>query len=518
MTEEGDGSPLRRRSPPTPKKFEIEPEEEPTGPLKDEDHSEEASKEIEDEDEDEPAPGWHHSPPTSPPLLDMIDFPPSSTLPPTPPLPSSPRDFEMEQQDSDEDDGPPPGWDDRYQLKEQEPEQLVTLAAASAISSDIQTEDVQQDAHNEEGEPQSQAHPCLPPEVAPSEEDSEDDGPPPGWDSKCQPEAKLQKTPQSDMKMEDVFHDAQNEEGQPTPEVPSVDREDSEDEGPPPGWDSNSMCQPEPEFQKTPQSDSSDIKMNYVHQDEGNENGLESQLQSQPRSSPAPEIVPSDINVEEQDLEDDGPPPGWNPKCQLEPNLQMACPTTPPPDFKIEEDKEVALDKEGSPTGGGSTPQHQTHVHSSLPLPVVQSGNAGTGYESNNARIIEENPQQVSRQQSIYPIKPQISMPKPPMTMNNPEMGQMVCGSCRHLLSYPRGAQYVECACCLEENYVLEEHEVGQVVCGGCKVLLMYPHGAPKVRCANCRTETEIGDQNRRPPLHEHKRRGRQHLKRMQAG
>lgn len=36
------------------------------------------------------------------------------------------------------------------------------------------------------------------------------------------------------------------------------------------------------------------------------------------------------------------------------------------------------------------------------------------------------------------------------------EMAQMVCGSCRHLLSYPRGARYVECACCLEENYVLE--------------------------------------------------------------
>ncbi|KAF5811932.1 putative transcription factor Znf-LSD family [Helianthus annuus] len=102
--------------------------------------------------------------------------------------------------------------------------------------------------------------------------------------------------------------------------------------------------------------------------------------------------------------------------------------------------------------------------------------------------------------------------------MNNHEMGQMVCGSCRHLLSYPRGARYVECACCLVENYVLEEHEVGQVVCGSCNVLLMYPYGAPKVRCATCRAETEIGDQNRRPPLSEHKRRARQHLKRVQAG
>ncbi|KAI7736238.1 hypothetical protein M8C21_022688, partial [Ambrosia artemisiifolia] len=448
----------------------------------------------------------------------MIDFtPPSTALPPTPPLPSSsPTDLAMEHRhsdDEDDEDGPPPGWDNRYQLKEQEEQ----LAATLAVSSDIQTDDVRQDAPNEEGEPPSQAHHCLPPEVPPTveEQDSEDDGPPPGWDSKCQPEPKLQETPQSDMNMEDVLQDAHNEESQPTPEVPSdiiVDPEDSEDEGPPPGWDSkcqpepklqeisqsdmkmedvlpdahnedgqptpevpsvdhensedegpppgwDAKCQPEPKLQKTLQSDSSDTKTNHVQQDARNENGP----QSQSCSSPAPELVPS---VEEQDLEDDGPPPGWNSKCQLEPNLQMACPTTPPSDFKIEEDKEHALDKEGSPPG--------------------------TGHEPNNVKTIEESPQPPSRQQSIHPMKAQITVPKPPMIMNNPEMGQMVCGSCRHLLTYPRGARYVECACCLEENYVLEEHEVGQVVCGNCNVLLMYPYGAPKVRCANCRAETEV--------------------------
>ncbi|XP_076941395.1 uncharacterized protein LOC143610937 [Bidens hawaiensis] len=325
-----------------------------------------SSKEIEDDDD------VSHLPP----LLDMIDFPPALTLPPTPPLPCSPADLEMEEQDSDEDDGPPPGWDNRYQLKEQQAEQLVTLADTSAVSSDIhmQTKDARKDAHNEEGEPLSQAHSCLPSEVAPS--------------------------------------------------------------------------------------------------------------------------------VDEQDSEDDGPPPGWNSKCQPERNLQVACLTPPTSDIKNEEDKQHALDNEGFPPGWGSTPQQQPHVHSTLPSPIVQS----------------ESFQPPSRQQSIYPTKPQISSPKPPMTMNNPEMGQMVCGSCRHLLSYPKGARYVECACCLEENYVLEEHEVGQVVCGGCNVLLMYPYGAPKVRCANCRAETEIGDQNRRPSLFEHKRWARQHLRRVHAG
>ena len=33
----------------------------------------------------------------------------------------------------------------------------------------------------------------------------------------------------------------------------------------------------------------------------------------------------SDTNVEEQDSEDDGPPPGWDSKCQPEQKLQMTC-------------------------------------------------------------------------------------------------------------------------------------------------------------------------------------------------
>ncbi|KAK1420096.1 hypothetical protein QVD17_21424 [Tagetes erecta] len=647
MTEQDDGA-----SPPSPKKLKTDSEEQPLEKLN---HSEEKTIQIEDKHDDDAPP-----PPSSP--------APSSTLPPTPPLPSSATDFDVKQQASDGDDGPPPGCDNKDQLKENQAEQLGTLAAASAISSDLQTEDVrqhthyeegeplsqahpslppevapsdmqsedvQQHTHNEEGEPLSQAHPCLPPEVAPSdmqsedvrqhthneegeplsqahpclppevapsdmqsvdvrqhthneegeplsqahpclppevapsdmqtedvrqythneegeplsqahpclppevapsdmqtedvrqyahneegeplsqahpcpppevappeqveEQDSADDGPPPGWGSKCQAEPKLQSTPLSDMKMEDVPHDTQND-CQPTPEVPSVlVREDSEDEGPPPGWDSE--CQPEPQLQQNTQSD---IKTNYAQQDE-----------SHSCSSPAPELVSSDIKVDEQDSEDDGPPPGWNLKCQPKPSLQLVCPTTPPSDFKSEDDKEDTQGNEGSPPGWGSTPQQQSHGHSSLPSPIVQPG---TFYEPNNVKIFEESPQPPSRQLPIYPTIQQLSAPNPPMTMRNPEMAQMVCGSCRHLLSYPRGARYVECACCLEENYVLEEHEVGQVVCGGCNVLLMYPHGAPKVRCANCRTDTEIGDQNRRPSLSEHKRRSRQNLRRVQAG
>lgn len=36
------------------------------------------------------------------------------------------------------------------------------------------------------------------------------------------------------------------------------------------------------------------------------------------------------------------------------------------------------------------------------------------------------------------------------------EMAQMVCGSCRRLLSYPRGTKHVKCSCCQTVNLVLE--------------------------------------------------------------
>ncbi|XP_024992897.1 basic salivary proline-rich protein 1-like isoform X3 [Cynara cardunculus var. scolymus] len=471
--EEDEEAPPGWPSPPTPKKVNMESGE-PKELVKDEDHSEEEeeeSKQTEDDDEDEPPPGWQQQQPPSPPLLDMIDLPPSSPLPPTPPLPSSPRDLNMEQQDSEE-EGPPPGWDNKCELKEQV-EQLATPAAVSAISSDIKREDAQQDARDEDGsQPQVQEHTSSAPELVPSDikveqEDSEDEGPPPGWDSKCQIEPKLQMecqtTPLSDIKKEDVQQDGRDEDG--------------------------------------------------------------SQPQAHEHPSRAPELVPSDIKVEKEDSEDEGPPPGWYSKCRPEPELQLASQTTPrsainhidPLDFKMENDQQDTQDEEGPPPGWGSTTQQQSQDHSSFPSPKVPSGTR-MGCEQNNVKVVEERPQQPSRQPSVPPTKPQISAPKPPTAGNNPEMGQMVCGSCRRLLSYPRGARYVECACCLEENYVLEEHEVGQVVCEGCNVLLMYPYGAPKVRCANCRTETEIIDQNRRPPLSEQRRRVKRHLKRMQSG
>ncbi|XP_050371402.1 protein LOL2-like [Argentina anserina] len=80
------------------------------------------------------------------------------------------------------------------------------------------------------------------------------------------------------------------------------------------------------------------------------------------------------------------------------------------------------------------------------------------------------------------------------------EIAQMVCGSCRRLLTYPPGAKHVQCSCCQTINFVLCAHQVGQVKCDSCTLLLMYPYGAPSVRCSSCNFVTEVRDHNMRPP------------------
>ncbi|KAM3331027.1 hypothetical protein ACQJBY_027235 [Aegilops geniculata] len=92
-------------------------------------------------------------------------------------------------------------------------------------------------------------------------------------------------------------------------------------------------------------------------------------------------------------------------------------------------------------------------------------------------------------------------LPPPPPPFVNKEVGQMVCGSCRELIAYPRGAVHVQCAACRTVNLVVEAHEVGNVHCGRCEILLMYPFGAPAVKCSLCLFVTEIGERNVRPRI-----------------
>ncbi|WCJ27027.1 lsd one like 2 [Euphorbia peplus] len=98
------------------------------------------------------------------------------------------------------------------------------------------------------------------------------------------------------------------------------------------------------------------------------------------------------------------------------------------------------------------------------------------------------------------PPAPYLPPSTPTKLLPSGEMAQMVCGSCRSLLSYPQGSRHVQCSSCQMVNFVLQEHEVGIANCSRCTLLLMYPYGAPSVRCSSCHFVTEIGAQNRRQP------------------
>ncbi|CAI9087459.1 OLC1v1021532C7 [Oldenlandia corymbosa var. corymbosa] len=156
----------------------------------------------------------------------------------------------------------------------------------------------------------------------------------------------------------------------------------------------------------------------------------------------------------EDDDEDDGPPPGWD----LVPPTSQGADAVPSGSTRIllMSDREIGSHQEGARDNNERTKQGHEIVPPSPMLPSTTCS-----------------------------LKAQASLPQ--------EKGQMICGSCRKLLTYPRGVKYVRCSCCQTVNLVLEAHQVGQVKCGGCAVLLMYPEGAPSVKCCSCRYVTDIG-------------------------
>ncbi|XP_073061216.1 uncharacterized protein [Primulina eburnea] len=71
-------------------------------------------------------------------------------------------------------------------------------------------------------------------------------------------------------------------------------------------------------------------------------------------------------------------------------------------------------------------------------------------------------------------------------------LSQLVCGGCRTVLLYPRGATNVRCTLCNMVTPVpptatapMPNH-VAHVNCGNCCITLMYPAGAPSVKCSIC--------------------------------
>ncbi|KAK8938060.1 hypothetical protein KSP40_PGU014032 [Platanthera guangdongensis] len=213
----------------------------------------------------------------------------------------------------------------------------------------------------------------------------------------------------------------------------------------------------------------------------------------------------------------------------LPPGFECACPlpttnsppenppsSLPPPPSPSPQDKQVnPTHRPPSPT---SSPPQNIQIHhpplensSSLPDPIPPSPSQERTISSNSPfpPPQQENLDPVS-QSALQPLENQAPLqlpqenlgsphPSPPQSL--PEMGQMVCGNCSELLSYPRGSKYVQCGCCQTTNYVLEAYQVGIVNCAKCFLLLMYPYAAKSLRCSSCHFVTEIGPSNLRPPV-----------------
>ncbi|EOY25561.1 LSD1 zinc finger family protein isoform 2, partial [Theobroma cacao] len=81
------------------------------------------------------------------------------------------------------------------------------------------------------------------------------------------------------------------------------------------------------------------------------------------------------------------------------------------------------------------------------------------------------------------------------------DMAQLICGGCRTLLMYTRGATSVRCSCCHTINFAQASNQIAHINCGHCRTTLMYPYGAPSVKCAVCQYVTNVGMGNVRVPL-----------------
>ncbi|XP_016559479.1 uncharacterized protein LOC107859099 isoform X2 [Capsicum annuum] len=335
--------------------------------------------------------------------------------------------------------------------------------------------------------------------------DDDDEGPPPGWPSIPQ-QNNQQLLQTTDVEMESKEHEL----------------EDDED-GPPPGWNTVIPLKKMRSSPPTIAAVTCDVEMKKEKVIEDEDNGpppvwkLTAQLPMLQTSTPASGThgAPlADIEMEKKEKviedEDNGPPPGWQLTPQLPP-LQTSTPASGTEgaalaafvDVEMVSKQDCGVEKEGRTLGSESIPMTR---HSSPYTPPPQSsssvasememGSKQEGTKNEEVRPqIEKQPMPYLRQ--MKPIMPQSSSHAATVSA---EMGQMVCGSCRQLLSYPQGAKLVKCPCCQTVNLVLEAQYVGQVKCGGCAVLLMYPYGAPSVRCSSCRHMTKIGAHNRRPP------------------
>ncbi|XP_073280420.1 protein LOL2-like isoform X1 [Primulina huaijiensis] len=95
-----------------------------------------------------------------------------------------------------------------------------------------------------------------------------------------------------------------------------------------------------------------------------------------------------------------------------------------------------------------------------------------------------------------------------PVLPTGMDMAQLICGGCRTLLMHAQGATSVRCSCCHTVNLVpaaapMPNH-VARVNCGNCRIMLMYPAGAPSVKCSICHYITNVNMDDTRSYLQVH--------------
>lgn len=340
------------------------------------------------------------------------------------------------------------------------------------------------------------------------DDDDDDDGPPPGFQCIVTPHLYQAKKDEVDEEEDEGpppgFHSTAPK---PSPVLHSSDEDskqqdvEDDDDGPPPGWEFFSMANALPKLPS---------------------NSADANVESNDK-----------LNEDESDSDDEGPPPGW--EKVLHHQMPPSC--TPPlqPSQVVSSDSEMGSKQETS-INNDEIPQSESQLtllpllgQSSPPTPQLQqlppSASLTEAGSKEETKDVEKKPIPVpvaspkqyvpaedtkdvdKRLTSVSAASPKQSVPSGPhpstpnVGSSSSEKAQLVCGTCRKLLLYPRGAKWVQCPGCQEVNFVLEAHEVGQVKCGNCAVLLMYPFGAPAVQCTSCSFVTEIGENNRRPPL-----------------
>ncbi|GER48181.1 LSD1 zinc finger family protein [Striga asiatica] len=318
--------------------------------------------------------------------------------------------------------------------------------------------------------------------------DDDDDGPPPGF----QCIISRQPPPQS----------------QPAEEI-NKEEDEGEDEGPPPGFEpvAPNSSSPPPSSSDTEGKNKED-ETDDGEDDEGPPPGWEFGALVNALAKPTSDTT-TDIKTESNEELDEGPPPGWEIMMPRQLPRQMPPPCTPP----LQSSSSLSPNITGIEIAGKQETMRNydevpPSVSQSKPtsghylLPTPPSSEVPIGNKIYNKKV------RIKRPTSGNHLSSPLQQPRPnsrplsqPVQPSSSGKAQLVCGTCRTLCLYPRGANWVKCPGCQEVNFVLEAHEVGQVKCGSCEVLLMYLHGAPAVQCTSCHFVTEIEAHNARPPL-----------------